>query len=96
MRPDIKKTLSITDSEIGLIESIQTKQLPGGEKKWTEFFIKLGNESHVFRNEVSPFTGTAFDSREKTRVRLKQFFNETGSTYTAINLLLDERKKHYS
>lgn len=94
--PDIKKTLSITDSEIGLIESIQTKQLPGGEKKWTEFFIKLGNESHVFRNEVSPFTGTAFDSREKTRVRLKQFFNETGSTYTAINLLLDERKKHYS
>lgn len=94
--PDIKKTLSITDQEISLIESIQTKQLPGGEKKWTEFFIKLGNESHVFRNEVSPFTGTAFDSREKTRVRLKQLFNETGSTYSAINLLLQERKRHYS
>lgn len=94
--PDIKSTLSVTDQEIGLIESIQSKQLPGGEKKWTEFFIKLGNESHVFRNEVSPFTGTAFDSREKTKVRLKQLFEETGSTYTAINLLLQERKKHYS
>lgn len=94
--PDIKNTLSITDQEIDLIESIQTRQMPGGEKKWTEFFIKLGNESHVFRNEVSPFTGTAFDSREKTRVRLKELFEETGSTYTAINRLLQERKKHYT
>ena len=40
------------------------------------------------RQEVSDFAAVAFDSRQATVVRLKQLFNESGSTYTAINRYL--------
>ena len=55
----------------------------------------MGNETYVFRNEVSEFAAVAFDSRQSTVVRLKQLFEETGSTYAAINRYLEERRKKY-
>lgn len=85
--PDIQNVLSITEEEITMIESLQEK-----EKGWREFFIKLGNSKFVFRNEVSPFAAVAFDSRQATVVRVKQLFEETGSTYTAINRYIEERR----
>lgn len=93
--PNLRNVLSISEDESDMIESLQVKNVDGS-KKWTEFFIKLGNDSFVFRNEVSPFSAVAFDSRESTVVRLRQLFRETGSTYTAINRYLDEQKKKYS
>lgn len=56
-------------------------------------FIKMSNDAFIFRNEVSDFAAVAFDSRQATVVRLKQLFNESGSTYTAINRYLEERRK---
>lgn len=93
--PDLRNVLSISEDESDMIESLQTKTVDG-VKKWTEFFIKLGNDPYVFRNEVSPFTAVAFDSRQATVVRIKQLFQETGSTYSAIHHYLDERKKTYN
>jgi conjugation system TraG family ATPase len=87
--PEIQNVLSINESEISRIESLQTKP------EWREFFIKLGNDSFVFRNEVSQFAAVAFDSRQATVVRIRQLFKETGSTATAIRLYLEEKEKKY-
>lgn len=90
--PNLRNVLSISEDESDMIESLQVKKV-GEVTKWTEFFIKLGNDPYVFRNEVSPFAAVAFDSRQATVVRLKQLFKETGSTYAAINQYLEEKKK---
>ena len=87
--PEIQAVLSITDEELYLIESLQRTE------QWREFFIKMSNDAFIFRNEVSEFAAAAFDSRQSTVVRLKQLFKETGSTYTAIHLYLEERRKKY-
>ena len=87
--PNLQNVLSFSEEDIALIESLQKSE----DDKWREFFIKMGNETFVFRNEVSPFAAVAFDSRQKTVVRIKKFFQETGSTYTAINRYLEEMKK---
>lgn len=88
--PEIQNILSITEEEIARIESLQTNG-----NVWREFFIKLGSDSYVFRNEVAPFTGVAFDSRQATVVRVRQLFKETGSTATAIRLYLEEQAKRH-
>lgn len=82
---NLRSILSLSESEIGLIDSLQST--PG----WREFFLKLGNTNHVFRNEVSPFAAVAFDSRQRTVVRLRELFESTGSTYAAIRQYLHER-----
>ena len=87
--PEVKAVLSITDEEAYMIESLQRTE------RWREFFIKMSNDAFIFRNEVSDFAAVAFDSRQATVVRLKQLFNESGSTYTAINRYLEERRKKY-
>lgn len=87
--PEVKAVLSITDEEIYMIESLQRTE------RWREFFIKMSNDAFIFRNEVSDFAAVAFDSRQATVVRLKQLFNESDSTYTAINRYLEERRKKY-
>ena len=87
--PEVKAVLSITDEEAYMIESLQRTE------RWREFFIKMSNDAFIFRNEVSDFAAVAFDSRQATVVRLKQLFNESGSTYTAINRYLKERRKKY-
>lgn len=87
--PNLQNVLSFSEDEITLIESLQKSE----NDKWREFFIKMGNETFVFRNEVSSFAAVAFDSRQKTVVRIKKYFQETGSTYTAINRYLEEKKK---
>lgn len=93
--PNLRSVLSITEEEINMIDSLQTRTIDDSTVKWKEFFIKMGNYPFVFRNEVSPFAAAAFDSRQKTVVRLRQLFEETGSTYAAINRYLEERRKVY-
>lgn len=88
--PDLQNVLSFSDDEITMIDSLQNK----GDV-WREFFIKLSNDKFVFRNEVSPFEAAAYDSKQSTVVRIRELFNETGSTYTAINLYLKERRTIY-
>ena len=87
--PEIQSVLSINDEEIYMIESLQRTD------RWREFFIKMSNDAFIFRNEVSDFAAVAFDSKQSTVVRIKQLFKETGSTCTAINLYLEERRKQY-
>lgn len=90
--PNLRDVLSISEEELVMIDSLQNRD---DEIKWREFFIKLGNENFVFRNEVSEFAAVAFDSRQSTVVRVKQLFEETGSTYAAVNRYLEERRKKY-
>lgn len=93
--PNLQNVLSITEEELAMIDSLQELKVDKETTVWKEFFIKLGKSHFVFRNEVSEFAGVAFDSRQSTVVRLKQLFEETGSTYVAINRYLEEKKKRY-
>lgn len=88
--PDIRDILSISEDSISMIESLQKRE------KWREFFILLANDPFVFRTEVSDFAAAAYDSRQSTVVRIRQLFKETGSTYTAINRYLEERRSKYA
>jgi conjugation system TraG family ATPase len=83
---EVQNILSITNDERTMVESLQKHE------RWREFFIKIGNNSFIFRNEVSPFAAVAFDSRQSTIVKLKQLFKETGSTYAALNKYLEQHK----
>lgn len=84
---EVQHILSLSDDSLRMVESLQRTE------KWREFFIQLGNDSYVFRNEVSPFTAVAFDSKQATVVRVKELFKETGSTQTAIRMYLEEQQK---
>lgn len=88
--PDIQNVLSISEEEITMIESLQKKN---DERIWREFFIKMGKVPYVFRNEVSSFAAVAFDSRQANVIKLKRYFDETGSTYAAINRFLQDIKQ---
>lgn len=87
--PNLRDMLSLSEDQLTLIESLQNAE----DDKWREFFIKMSNDTFVFRNEVSPFAAVAFDSRQATVVRIKQLFEETGSINSAINRYLEEKKK---
>lgn len=87
--PNLRDILSLSEDEINMIDSLQNHE----DNKWREFYIKLGNDSFIFRNEVSPFAAVAFDSRQSTVVQVRKYFQETGSTYTAINRFIENKKK---
>lgn len=87
--PNLRDVLSLSEDQLTMIESLQNAE----DDKWREFFIKMSNDTFIFRNEVSPFAAVAFDSRQSTVVKIKKLFDETGSTYTAINRYLEEKKK---
>ena len=87
--PNLRDILSLSEEEIHMIDSLQRKD---EGSVWREFFVKLGNDAYVFRNEVSLFASVAYDSRQSTVVRLRKLFEETGSTYTAINRYLEEKR----
>lgn len=87
--PNLRDILSLSEDEINMIDSLQNHE----DNKWREFYIKLGNDSFIFRNEVSPFAAVAFDSRQSTVVQVRKYFQETGSIYTAINRFIENKKK---
>ncbi len=84
---DIQNILSVNDKGIDMIASLQKSP------KWRDFFIQMGNDQFVFRNEVSDMASVAFDSRQKTVVALKELVKETGSVVTAINKYLEHKEK---
>ena len=79
---DIQEILSLSDAERDMVASLQSAE------KWREFYIKIGNSSFIFRNEVSDAEAVAFDSRQKTVVAIRELVKETGSTFAAINKYL--------
>jgi len=84
---DLKNVLSITDDELVLVKSLQKTST------YREFYMKLGKVSSVFRNEVSPISDVAFDSRQSTVVAIKKLFETCGSTQGAIQQYLENQRK---
>ena len=86
---DLQRILSITDSEIESINSLQKKDT------YREFYLKLGKQSAIFRNEVSPIAAVAFDSNQSVFIAVKELFKKYGSTQLATNQYLENRyNKH--
>lgn len=84
---EVQDILSISDEERLMIESIQKSET------WRDFFIKIGNDSFVFRNEVSEMAAVAFDSKQSTVVAIKKLFKETGSIYSALHKYIEKKKE---
>ena len=86
---DLQRILSITDREIESINSLQKKDT------YREFYLKLGKQSAIFRNEVSPVAAVAFDSNQSVFIAVKELFKKYGSTQLAINQYIENRyNKH--
>jgi len=83
---DLRETLSITDNEIRMLDSVQD-----GEG-WRQFFIKLGNKSFVFTNDVCEIADAALDSREKTVQKIRELFIKTRSLPSALNQYIESKK----
>lgn len=86
--PNLRDVLSLSEADTDMIDSLQRTD------RWREFFLKMASDRFVFRNEVSPFAAVAFESKQSTVVRIKKLFEETGSTYTAINRFLEEKQNN--
>lgn len=85
--PALSRTLSFTENDINMLDSIQTTD------SWRQFMIKIGSHSFIFGNDVSDFADVAFDSRQKVIVEIENLFRETGSLPVAINQYLENKKK---
>ena len=84
--------LSISDDEIDKIKSLQRSD------SWRDFFLKVGNDSFIFRNSVSQMCSVAFDSRQSTMVEISKLFIEKRSMPAAISQYIENvrKKNQYS
>ncbi len=83
---DLQEIFSLTDQDIELLDSITN----GSD--YREFFIKLGNKSFVYRNEVSEFAQAVYTSKQSEVVEIEKNFKRTGSITTAIKQYIENRK----
>lgn len=84
--PSMKSILSLNNSDLDLVDSLQDG------KGYREFFLKLGNESKIFRNEVSEYAGTLYSTTPEVVAELTENFKKIGNMNAVINQYIE--KKH--
>ena len=87
--PVFEKYLSLTKFDLQLMDSLEDGRLT--DKRFVEFFLKLGPHARVFRNEVSPFAEGVFTTSENEILRIKKLHEATGNLATAINQFAEEK-----
>lgn len=83
---DLQEIFSLTNQDIELLDSITNSS------DYREFFIKLGNKSFVYRNEVSEFAQGVYTSKQSEVVEIEKYFKQTGSITAAIKQYLENKK----
>lgn len=85
----LKNRLNLSSHDVNQILSIQNNFT--GDRKYTEFLLKMGNYSNVYRLEVPREGYYAFLSEGKDKKRIMDEFEKTGSMEKAImNLIKTE------
>ena len=84
--PLFQKYLSMTDHDLELAKSLKDKKEKGG---YREFFIKMGNYSKVYRNQVSLQANAAYSTTATEVGQLEEINSKTGNWKSAINTYVE-------
>ena len=84
----LKNRLSLSSHDHNQLKSIKNNL--SGKRKYTEFFIKIGKESNVFRLEVPPEVYAAYLTDGPDNELIMALYKETGSMEEAIKQFLKQ------
>lgn len=88
--PIISNRISLTKHATNLLHNINSNIKEGN---YTELLLVLGNESKVYRLELSKYSYYAFSSEEDDNEDIKKHLTETGSMETALTRMVEKNKK---
>lgn len=87
----MKSTLSLSNDDIDLIDSIEMSPESGDLTGYREFFMKMGSVSKVFRNEVSRETAAVYTTRKTEVAEIERLYKEYKYMPSAINAYVREK-----
>ncbi|KAB7530321.1 TraG family conjugative transposon ATPase [Flagellimonas olearia] len=88
---DLKRRLNLSDHDLDQLNSIRNNLT--GDGKYTEFFIKIGRESNIFRLEVPPEVYAAYLTDGRENQAIIQNYERTNDMELAIKIFLDQKEK---
>jgi len=86
----LAKRLNLSAHDLNQLRSVQNDLK--GERKYTEFFLKIGKESNVFRLEVPPEVNAAYLTDGTESELIMDMYKKTGNMETAIKEFLRSRQ----
>ena len=88
---ELKSRLNLSSHDLDQLRSIRNNLT--GDRKYTEIFIKIGNEGNIFRLEVPPEVFAAYltDGTESTQIL--ELFEKTNDMEQAIRTFIDHKDK---
>ncbi|MFD2586070.1 TraG family conjugative transposon ATPase [Croceitalea marina] len=86
---DLKDRLNLSDHDMDQLRSMQNDLT--GERKYTEFFLKIGKEGNVFRLEVPPEVYAAYLTDGVESEAIMALYGKYGSMEKAINEFLTQK-----
>ncbi|SFU63994.1 Bacteroides conjugation system ATPase, TraG family [Pustulibacterium marinum] len=87
---ELVERLQLSSHDVNQLHSIRNNLT--GDRKYTEFFLKIGKESNIFRLEVPPEVYAAYLTDGAEHEQILELYQETGNMEQAIQAFLRERK----
>lgn len=87
---ELVKRLNLCSHDLNQLKSIKNNLI--GARKYTEFFLKIGKESNIYRLEVPPEGYAAYLTDGLENERIMQLFKEYKSMEKAIQVFVQQMK----
>lgn len=84
---DLQNVLSLTKHDIDLLDSVKKT------KDWREFFIKMGNDSFVLRNMVSPFAQGVYTTKKSEQDQINSYYKYHNNLAVAIKEFVEQNNQ---
>ena len=88
---ELAERLNLSGHDLNQLKSIKNDLK--GERKYTEIFIKIGQESNIFRLEVPPEVYAAYLTDGSENDRIMRIYERTNDMQTAIIEFLEQKSK---
>ncbi|MDF0709042.1 TraG family conjugative transposon ATPase [Flagellimonas okinawensis] len=88
---DLRRRLNLSDHDIVQLRSIRNQLT--GKRRYTEIFIKIGNESNVFRLEVPPEAHAAYLTDGAEHALIMEHYRQCGNMERAIKEFINQQKR---
>jgi len=88
---ELKSRLNLSSHDLDQLRSIRNNLT--GDRKYTEIFIKIGNEGNIFRLEVPPEVFAAYLTDGKESTLIMELFEKTNDMEKAIQLFINHKNK---
>jgi len=88
---DLKERLHLSDHDLNQLHSMRNNLT--GDRKYTELFLKIGNESNVFRLEVPPEVYAAYLTDGAESGQLQKLFDQHGNMEVAIHHFINTKQQ---